>query len=456
MACQNCKPETPITVFPLPSGPCGPLDAQPCCEQPTDATCVEYTSTPLSCLGGTEIQKLDEILQRIDIRICELTGGTDPYGDFELLCLEPVTTARDFAERTAAMLCQVRTTLLNFINNLYPVDLMAIKAEITDLNKAGFDKSCSGLNIVRADTISMVLSKLAEAICALELTTSDLSQVDWDKCVTISQAPSSIQEGFNFILQQLCTLQDAGTSTHLPSFDNTGSCLAAPSITDSLQETIMKIRSHLCSLPTFSVTALPNTCVSLSGITTLEQSLSKILTQLDNLSRNSIRQVDNSQFSIADADATQPCQGKRLVLTGTVQGTDRMVAVNAADTVPGTLEQKISAGTGIAVDANAVPGKLTITTTQIIDYRVKTHETDSTPGYLSQKMIGAPGEVNVTVTPVTDQLEVRASIDYSIVIDRLFDILETDADLKARFCALVASCPSPCTPPTNVEAIAVP
>lgn len=417
---------------------------------------MEYDGTPLACLGGEESQILDDILQRIDVKLCELTGGTDPYNDFNVLCLEPVTNAKEFAEKTAAMLCQLRTTVVNFINNLYPVEISTIRTEIAALNRAGLDRDCDIIKIAKGDTITAALGKLTEGICSLSEATSNMSSVDWHKCSTGSQIPATIQDGFNFILQQLCALNGSGSGGSLPVFDNTNSCLSAPTAVDSLEDTVIKIRSRLCSLPTFSVNAITSSCLSFTGVSTLEQTIGKILEHLDTLSRNTIRQVDNSQFALSDADPTSPCAGKKIVLSGaTGPSTDRLVSVNDADASPGTLEQKINPGEGILIDTNITPGKLTIRTTSIIDHKLKVAEDDPTPGYLVEKIIGAPGEINTIITAAPQQLTVSATIDYNKVIDRLFDILETDAELKERFCALVASCPSPCSSPTNVQAIPI-
>lgn len=456
MPCQDCKPDAPITVFPLPILPCGPENDQQCCEQSTNAACVEYDGTPLGCIGGDERQMLDDILQRIDVKLCEITGGSDPFNEFNVLCLEPVTTAKDFAERTAAMLCQLRTTVVNFINNLYPVEISTIRTEIATLNRAGFDRDCGIVTIAKGDTLTATLAKLTEAICTISDAASNMSSVDWDRCVTIAQPPTTIQEGFNFILQQLCALTGGGSGGNLPVFDNTTSCLPAPTSADSLENTVIKIRSRLCSLPTFSVNAVSSTCLSLNGVTTLEQTISKILEQLDTLSRNTVRQVDNIQFAISDADPTVPCAGKKISLSGvTGTGADRLVALNEGDTTPGTLEQKINAGEGVVIDTTSVAGKMTIRTTNTVNHKVKIAEDDPEPGYLIDKIVGAPGEVNTIITASAQQISISASIDYDKLIDRLFDILETDAELKERFCALVASCPSPCSPPTNVQAIPV-
>lgn len=453
MPCQDCNPPSPIAVFPIPSA-CTQI--QPCCEQPVNAACVEYTDAPLSCIGISSKEKLNIILQRIDNQLCEITGQTDSYNNYNLLCLEPASTEKDFAEKAAAMLCQLRGTVTNFISNLYPGDIGAIRTEITALSKAGFDYSCDAISIAKADAITFALQKICDALCDLHQGQTQLDGVDWDKCATIPVLPQSIEEGFNFILDQLCSLS-AGTGVSLPTFDNRGSCLPGPSGTDSLQDTIVKIRGQLCSLPTFSVNALSSSCVSLAGINTLEQTLSRILQQLDSLSRTAIRQVDPSMFSLSDADSTRPCEGKKITLTGSVGSTgDRLVAVNGQDNTPGTLADKIAPGAGILISAATTAGKLTISADQSNDFKVKVAAAASAAGYLSEKIKGSNGEVNTTVTPAGEQLVVAATLDYSLLIDRLFDVLETDSDLKARFCALVASCPSPCSAPTNVQAIAVP
>ncbi|WP_177189276.1 hypothetical protein [Chitinophaga sp. YR573] len=390
-------------------------------------------------------------MQKIDQKICEITGSSDPFNNYSLLCLEPVSSQKVFAEKTAAMLCQLRSTVVNFTTNIFPAEITAIRNDITTLNKAGFNYECPVLNIAQADSIAETLFKLANAICNVYSSQLDLSSVDWNNCSSAEPVPQTIQEGFNFLLDQICALTTGGQT--LPTFDNTGTCLTAGTALDSLSDTITKIRARLCSLPTFSVSALTSSCINFSGVTSLEGTLSKIFEAIDLLTKNTIRQVDTDMFNISDADGTQPCLGKKISLSGQVAGSDRLVAVSAADSNPGTLEDKLEQGEGIILDTFTTSGKIIIKTSSQPEYKVKSTSSDAAAGFLDEKIIGSNGTINTAVSPNSGKLQISSSIDYDLLIDRLFDIMETDADIKARFCALVSSCPSPCAPPTNVQAI---
>lgn len=456
MACQDCNPPGPVTHFPYPPTlPCG-NGGQDCdCGVPAKASCVENDGLPLACIGAARHERMDSILQKIDQRLCEVTGG-DSYDSYNLRCLAPVSTQKDFAEKVALTLCTLNSGFSAFTTSTFPAKITELTTQITDLDKAGFVYNCPLIDIAEEDSLSTSLYKLSAGLCQLRELATDVSGANWDACTTVSTPPATIQEGFDFLISWICTLGSGSGGGTLPVFDNTGSCLESPTQTDSLEGTVIKIRTRLCSTPTFSLSSLTAGCVSFTGISTLEQLLGRMLAQIDLLSKNSIRGADAGQFAIADADPASPCSGKKLSLSGPVS-TDRLVAVDAADLAPGTLEEKLHAGAGILFSTEEEPGKLSISAPPSSDELVKVGPDDSAAGYLQDKLIGKIAEVSIAVNPTADdKLEISAPVNYQAFIDRLFDIIETDPDVKARFCNLMSGCPSPCDPPTNVEAVAVP
>jgi hypothetical protein len=454
MPCTNCTDNQNIGFYPSTDGCVNcPSPCPDGCDV-KDSSCILYTGPDLPCIQAPSNTNLEEIIQRIDAQVCGITGD---YTGFEFACLTstgPINNEKQFVERISAFVCQTRTDLDSFVGTTFPAATTNLQNQINALNAPGIT-SCSSVNILVGDNQKTVLTKLTNAVCSL-YGAIDPSSANWNQCFTIVGAPpASIVEGFNMLISQICQIKSSGGGS-LPTFDNTGSCLASPSSTDSLVDTVTKIKTRLCLTPTFNAGNLSTpACTQFYPADTLEIVISSILNQVDQVSLNSIRAV-TSDFTLTNIDNAQPCLGKRLGLN--LSNIDRKVALNNADLTPGTLFDKIAPGSNITLDfgiANA--GKLTISSTasDSTDEKVKVNEFDTTAGYLLEKVIGSTDLVSVSVNPATagSQLQISANLDYEALVNILIETISEDETLKSAFCTLISSCPSPCDPPTNVQIV---
>jgi hypothetical protein len=283
------------------------------------------------------------------------------------------------------------------------------------------------------------------------------SSANWDQCFTIvGDPPATIVEGFNTVLSQICQIKESGGGT-IPTFDNTGSCLASPTTTDTLVDTISKIKTRLCATPTFNASNLGSfSCIQFSPNASLEAVLISAFTQLNDVSTSSIRGV-TTDFVLTNIDNSAPCLGKRLGLNLT--NLDRKVASNPSDTTPGTLADKLQAGTNLTLDFITTPGKVIFNATggTSLDEKVKVNSVDSSAGFLQEKIVGSTDTISISVQSYNNdtQLRLSANIDIAAMIDLILDGISSNEESKTKFCTLISSCPSPCDPPTNVQIIPV-
>jgi hypothetical protein len=224
-------------------------------------------------------------------------------------------------------------------------------------------------------------------------------------------------------------------------------------------DTIEAIREQLCNTGVIDVTALTWGCTDAPGNdpTDLQGTLQSILYKLNNLSLNFPTQF-SADFTVENVDDGSPCLGKSISLA-TPLNTDRLVATSVDDTEPGTLIEKLVPGNNIDFDIITEPGKLIINSSSTdTQGKVYADGSDTTLGFLDEKMIGVPGDIvsiQTIYNPATEQVEVSAVVDEEQWVINMIELINTNSELKELFCSLVASCPSPCDPPSNVQAVLV-
>lgn len=454
MACTDCNQQN-IPSVPLNQGcpGCGSGCTDYPCPSIIDTTCVVYTGPNLTCIGATTNTCLELILQKIDSQVCTTIGN---YSGFNLGCLRAIytiNTAQQFAEGISNYVCNLRTDFNTFVNTTYPADQTVIDNRLDSLEIPGIT-SCAAVNITPADNRNTVLGKLAAASCTLFSELASISTANWSQCFTVLVPPTTLLEAFNVVLDQICQIE-SGAGITLPTFDNTGSCLPAPTSNDTLVQTVDKIKTRLCQTPTFSAANLNlSTCVQFSGASTLEDVIDAQNSMIDETSQQAIKDA-TSDFIISLIDPLQPCLGRQIALNTSV--IDRLVALNGADVTPGTLADKLAPGTNITLDFGTLnAGKVTISASGGTppDEEVKATNLDPTPGYLDAKLIGGTNSgitISALPTVTNDQIQIAPNVDLNILINLIFDEIEDDETLRDRFCAIVAQCPSPCDAPSSIS-----
>lgn len=456
MPCQDCNNPSIIPVAPTLIGGC-PGCGSGCTENPCaillDTTCVAYTGPDLTCIGATTNTCLELIIQKIDAQLCTVIGD---YSGFDLGCLRAdytINTAQQFAESVSDYVCTFRTDFDTFVDTTF-VDYQAdVDARFDNLEVAGFT-SCVTVGIVPADTLRQTLVKLSGNLCNVLASFAAIPTANWSQCFTVLVPPTTLVGALNVLLDQICQVA-AATGVVIPTFNNIGSCLPTPGASDSLVDTIIKIRTRLCQTPTFSAANLAvSTCVQFSGSSTLEDVIDAQNSAIDQVSQASITAI-TSAFTLTPVDVLEPCLGMELGLNTSV--VDRRVALDNADLTPGTLFDKVVAGTNVTLDFGILnAGKLTISATGGVpaDEKTKATALDPSAGFLDAKLIGGTnGGLTISATPTVtnDQIQIMPNIDFNVLVNLIFDEIEADDDLRDRFCAIVASCPSPCDAPSGIS-----
>lgn len=455
MPCTNCTPPLPVASFVFSSAaPCTNCDGIECPQGVISSKCVYNDGPPLLCIGAEENERLNSILQKIDAILCN-SSSSNPFPSYNTYCLGPMANEQQFVETISQQFCTLQGSFTNFSTVTYPAGIANLQQQIDDLNDLNLS-SCDGIGFSAGDTISVAITKVANFACNIE-SSLDVSTVEWDLCAVVDPIPTTIQEGFDFVMNQICNIV-ASNPGALPTFDNTGTCLDTPTTTDSLVNTILKIRSKVCAAPAFNPGTYTPGCISVSGASTLDNVLQELITQLSSVMTDLPRVFDPAYFTVSPVNVGNLCLGKQITLTGPIGGTDRLVAIDNADATPGTLSAKLIAGTGIDLDIVTNPGTMivSIDPSAANDEKVKTSVADPTAGYLEDKITGFTDVVSVLTNTVSNQVQVSASVNYSLLVERIIDAIENDEDLKTAFCSLVASCPSPCNAPANITVTYVP
>lgn len=452
MPCSSCN-ENNITILgysqisSASSGNCGCTDCDP--SHVANSSCVFYSGPNLNCLGVNTCDDLNTVLSKIDEKLCTVLGDYSLYNKYCLDDLTTITTEQQFVEAISQQFCTLKSTVDTFLATDFVTYQNSVDTRFDAIEIPGI--TCAAASVVNTDTLQIVLSKYCSQISSIT-SNLDISAVTWGQCFIVSTPPSTLTQAFDLIIDQICavkTIAETGGTT-LPTFNNVGSCLPAPlTTTDSLVDTVNKIKTKLCQLPTFDNTAVTWGCVTSS--TTLQGSVQNIITKLSSLSQAAIVAV-SSDFTLTPVNAGDLCQGWQLNFAGSI--VDSKVALNVGDTVPGYLLDKMVAGDGVTFDTVSIPGKVKINATGSgVDEKVKSYASDPAGGFLVDKMEGdidvsAGLSINISVNPTTNKVKVTPILDMATFIGSQLSFIQNNANLRAAFCDLVSSCTT--NPPVPV------
>lgn len=418
---------------------------------PVDSSCVLYTGPNLTCIGADSNTWLENILQLIDTKVCE--SGGDAWSTYNYNCLTGITTAGQFADAITLAYCNLNTAYNTFITTTYPTGIGNLQTQINQITNPSLTL-CAGTGITSSDTYTSILSKLASSICNIQAAIN-VSGANWNQCFSTTPLPTTITQGFNIVLDKLCTIINNPTQTVLPTFNNQGSCLAAPLGTaDSLVLTINKIKDKLCTLGSYDINMSPWGCVVNPAPGTganVQSAINALVTATNTLKGNDVT-FDAGDFTIAFNTPGNPCSGRLVSLSNAVSS-DRFVASTSSDMSPGTLSDKLTAGTSITLDNTTTPGQIIINADPGTDQLVKSRSADPAAGYLENKVQGidnSPKGISIITTTNTGSNKVEFTPDFNDFnhVSYIFDTIENDPVLYARFCSLICGC-EPCNGTTT-------
>lgn len=447
MACTNCIQTTAsITGF-SPSN-CVSL---PSCA--LNASCVIYGGPNLQCSGILTNDALDIILQKIDPLLCSAGGD---YSGYNTYCLAPISTQQQFVESISNFICLINGELSTFTGVTFPAYQTTVTGQINGVNSPGITCAVSG--VTSADNLATILTKYCSTLTNLTTNVS-MGSVNWNQCYTVSPTPVTISDGFNALIGQICLLKaQVATAAVLPTFNNTATCLTGGTANDSLATTISLIITRLCQTGTLNNSTLTWGCVTQpAGAQDLQTALQNILTQVTVLTQAEPT-VWSNDFTVTNVNDGNLCLGKHVALA--VPSTqDRFVAATTGDASPGTLQGKVTPGTNITLDFITTPGQMIINSSGGVgtgDHKVLADSGDSTADYLINKLEPGPSNFGIAITPSLDTTNSNHLVQFQIAVDlitlftSMLNVVGTNPTLQALFCSVVASCPSPCTAPSNV------
>lgn len=419
-----------------------------CGSSVAEAKCIAYTGPNLSCSGIETYDTLETALQKIDEQICTATGD---YTSYQFNCLEdwweePINSEGEFVNAITSYACAITENLESFTGVTFPAYQSSVAARFNSIE--GPSITCSFAGVTSTDDLATILEKYCTAFGTLNSSLS-IESVDWDQCFTVTTPPSTISEAFSLVIDQICQVSAAGAS--LPTFNNTANCVGGSS-TDSLVTTIDGIITRLCQTDVFDGSLITLGCLDPAD-TSLQTIVQELTTQTSDLMQNKI--TFSGDFVVTQTNLSDPCAGITVDLATPINQ-DRFVAVDVGDASPGTLIDKITAGTGINIINNGTDIEIEATGT-VDDFTVKANTAGSS-GFLDEKIAGqSAGGISITAAynGISDKLDLTPSIDYSALLTALLNAMDTDSDLYDLFCAKVANCPSPCDSPTDVQAVPV-
>jgi hypothetical protein len=450
MGCQSCN-DTYQTVlgFSQISGNsnCACTDCDPVSVQKT--SCVYYGGPNLNCLGVETCDDLDVVLSKIDEKVCAVTGDYSLYNKFCLDDVTPITNEQEFVEAISEQFCSLKTNTESFLNTAFPDYQTVVDNRFDAIETPGI--ICSVASVVGTDSLNTILTKYCTLLSEIK-SNLDVSGVDWGQCFIVSGTPTTLSQAFDLVIDQICAVKASiGSSVVLPTFNNVGSCLPAPlTTTDSLEDTVNKIKTKLCTLPTFDNNAVSWGCITSSS--SLQGAVQSIINKLSFLSQNSVVAV-SSDFTLVPVNGSDVCQGYQLTLAAGI--TDRKFSLNSGDATSGFFLDKVEAGTNVAFDTVSVPGKVVINSPAGADENVRAFTGDPTTGFLIDKLEGAVDiaaglTINVSANPTTNKVSIIPIMDMATFISSQLQFIQSNDTLRSVFCNLVASCtttpPDPGTP----------
>lgn len=442
MGCTNCQNNQGINYIYTPPPGCDCKPTTNSCTGTMDSSNVIYTGPKLLCSDVASGTDMDTLVQKLDAKICTMSGGTDDYSSFDFSCLTSIsgvaiTTEKEFVEGISEYVCTLEVTVTNIYN-----EFQTFVTQVTQILQQNIEEIGVDTCILSAtDSLGLALTKLSNEICELQDST-DQSGVNWNVCgFTVATPPTTPDGTTNLLLSYICQLKTmigTGGSVTLPTFDNRNSCLAPPNTaTDTLFTTVEKLKTKVCELD-YSLTGLTFGCVTPG--TTINSILQNMLNRMNQFS---IYQFNPSHFSVTNIDAGNACLGKMISInTG---GLDKHVASDASDSTPGTLFDKLQAGSNVSLDYLTTPGKVIISSTATPDaFTVKAFAADGSPSTLDNKLEGqldasSVMNINVVANTGTGKVNLVPTINWSQLVTQFVDTVNNDSGIKALFDTLVCS-----------------
>jgi len=440
MSCPDCSSTLPLTfdIQAFVNNSCSECQQQNCL--PVKYLC--YTGPALPCSGIVTGDTLEVALQKIDEQICSATGD---YSAYQFNCLptwwgEAITSEAEFVDAITLYACEITDNLQTFTGVTFPAYQSEVEAQLDDIT--GPSLTCTSAGVTSVDSLYTVLTKYCTKFGSID-TALDISSVTWNSCFTVVSPPTTIAGGFNELITQICAVKTlASSAAVLPTFNNSLNCLAGTTA-DTLVETIGLLTDKVCEPFPFDPSLITWDCLD-DTATDLQEAVEVIVDEVNVIKKGLITAV-SADFVLSQTDPMDACAGLTIELATPLVNSDRLVASNVSDLSPGTLIDKLTAGTNITLDDTTTPGQVIINADN--DHLLIAGPGDANPNTLIEKLNGDT-ESGIAITPTynafTEQVDLDLTIDLQSFLSTAMTFIASSPALLAQFCALVSSCGATC------------
>ena len=414
-----------------------------------DFITVIYSNVNLDYIGVTNGMNGNQVLAAINTAVNSMSPAP-VYTGYSLGCMRDsytIDTTQEFAEATAALLCNLTSTVTTFIGTTYASDKGTFTTAISNLQNPAL--TYAPFSITSADNITTVYGKMFTGFTAMTASI-DPSSANWSSIGAGSQ--STIVDAFNAIIAYELT-QDTAIAACEPAigtFNNSANCLSGGT-TDSAGTTISELISYTCGLPNYDSGAITWNCISPGG--TLNSDIQAISNIIASLVGSSFPSVDTS-LSITSLG---PCSGNSLAINTDWAGLYK-VLVDGSDTTPDNLLAKLYAGNDISLSVRNSGGneQVVITNTAPANGEVAVNVSDTSKDFLQAKIPSTMGDwglgIMASPSPDNSQLLLKPQvINPDTFIGNFLSYISTNPTLLAQLCAINAQCQGcTCAVPTDL------
>lgn len=422
--CKDCQGQSSYVTYNVPKD-CDKLPIKNCV--PVDASCVFYTSSPLSVLGiSTPNPSAEYIFQKIDEFLNNIVGAN--YGSYNTFCLGAVSTEQEFVETISQFVCQLREDVDNI--DVSASDIITITNTINSIINPNLTL-CSYIGTTSSSTLNEILVAISTRVCELNTFVS-LSDVVWDTAYSVITTPTDISDGFTEVFRQIALLKaSVPTSVSLPTFNTVLSCLPTKTATTPLSTVVNELVQRVCSTTSFSPETLSWGCVSTPTTSDLTSVVQSILTEISGL-KSGIPLFDSDHFEVTSSS----CDGVSVSLKDELLTSISEVSVTS-DSEPGYLSEVLEAGNNISFDTTD-PDKIRINSLETGRLKVSAN---GVLKYLNNAIQGGSTDgLAITVQESGDAMVVIPNVDYDIFVDQMLTTISNNPTLLAKLCNIICQC----------------
>lgn len=354
-----------------------------------DTALVFYSGLDLTYINTTDGQDMSTILANINDAVNDMNPAPD-YTTYNLYCITETdgsthpTNTQNFAEGISKIVCDNKSEYDTFVNTTYPAAITVYDAAISALQTPALTYSHTAGGGTIAITSGMTRNQVLTATYTGVGNILDLLGAPGTTWSTLSiTTPTNLSTAFNSVISYLSSLTTtvSGKQAQIGTYDNSGNCLAGTD-TDTIATTVTLLTTYVCALPDYDASAV--TWLGVPAGVGLQTSIQALVNTTSSILTDAV--VD-AGTGLTESSVGSTYQGKKLSIDTTYTQLYK-VMTDSADTDPEFLVDKItSSDSSITITSPTTPGDpIDLTVTNLADDKVKVNSSDTTAGYLEEKL----------------------------------------------------------------------